>query len=88
MQWPDNVKNSIFWYLWKIQIKDVNQQYSNKFKDTTDEYDDSNFDRRIIFRMITGGHKFLYKLNGTYLRHELPLKYWFSSGLNNPNGYK
>jgi hypothetical protein len=99
MQWPDHIKNSIFWYLWKLKIKDVNRQYSDKFKDNT-KYDYHDFrhdgndykiqinnNYRINFRMmISFGHIFEIYKGAT--KHYIPMKYWFSSGLNNLNGYK
>jgi hypothetical protein len=102
MQWPDNVKNSIFLYLWKIRIKDVNRQYSDKFKDNTDYnyrpieyqiaykcYDVSDrYDRVINYRWY---ERFFHNYNlitEQYTWLEIPKYYWFSSGINNPNGYK
>jgi hypothetical protein len=116
MQWPDHIKNSIFQYIWKLKIKDVNRQYSDNFRDDT-KYDYPNFGhdkyngsyykivhtkdyRRINWRSynyvmylnfeqkIQTGHICLLKIVGNGWKI-VPLKYyWFSSGINNPNGYK
>jgi len=113
MQWPNHIKNSIFWYLWKLRIKDINQQYLDKFRYYDSKYDyvyglsdyirtqitykiHQGYGRLINYRSVDMFFKvqMLLKLHVFNLITEqaidiiIPKYYWFSSGINNPNGYK
>jgi hypothetical protein len=99
MVWPDLIINKIYWYLWKLQITQINIEYYKTWLYKSD--------LRVFMLvhiksgLITNYRYFLeptateyymndpiFKLSQNFRVSVIPHKYYYSSGLHSLDGYK
>ena len=99
MNCPDIVTYKIFYYLWKLRIKAVNNQYSSKFYDHYGSlsyvvlHNGLKYSMFINYRTSTGFtntfSSMIHKFHSIFETNiHVPLCYFYSSGMNCPHGYK
>ena len=88
---PKLVTDLIDWYLWKGQMWDIHREY---YRDYT--ICESDMSMRVLVsrhnlgynhRYLTTIYSYIYGRNSNYHVATIPSKYYYSSGLNNSNGY-
>jgi hypothetical protein len=98
-QLPRLVHEIIGWYQWKTKISECNKEYHRILDNTSAPYKiNFHMDRRFIYDQtfqyrksneIYFENSFIYNFTcyGRTIVAILPEKYYFTSGINNPQGY-